>query len=207
MGRAGAEGESGCGMSEKKAKATHIFERDEHEYYTEPQWLDQAIFRDEKFVGSICDPACGSGRVVQAARDAGYIAYGSDIVVRWNGCACVGDFFRWNEIHDNVVCNPPYNVAQEFVERALAFTRRKVVMILPYGFTYGKDRSAWLEMTPLRRVLNVVPRPSMPPGKLIEEGFKPGGGRVDYQVLVWQINYDGKPEHGWLRKGAEEKAA
>lgn len=43
---------------------------------------------------------------------------------------------------------------------------------------------------------------AMPPGHVIDAGQKPGNGTTDYAWFIWQIDYDGKPEIGWLRRDA-----
>jgi hypothetical protein len=99
--------------------------------------------------------------------------------------------------YPNIVSNPPYRKARQFIERALR-EARKSAFLVQYGFLFGAERSAWLRTTPLRRTWILVPRPSMPPGKLILAGMKPGGGRVDYAWLVFERGYNGPPELGWL---------
>jgi hypothetical protein len=59
-------------------------------------------------------------------------------------------------------------------------------------FVFGHERTQWLKTTPLKKVLVLAPRPSMPPGELILAGQKPGGGRIDYIWGVWERGYDGR---------------
>jgi hypothetical protein len=99
--------------------------------------------------------------------------------------------------YPNIVCNPPYRRAREFIERALR-EERKSAFLLQYGFLFGEERSRWLATTPLRKIWFICPRPSMPPGELILKGMKPSGGRVDYVWCVWERDYSGAPEPGWL---------
>jgi hypothetical protein len=183
---------------------SQVWDKDPDDYYTEPEALDESIFAQESFVGEIVDPACGSGRIVRAARAAGYEALGTDKVRRCDECDYVKDFLESDIPRSNFVCNPPFSIADAFIKHALTLAKRKVVMILPARYTFSEKRSRWLATTPLRRVLACVPRPSMPPGRLIEAGMKPGGGKSDFSVLIWQINYDGAPEFGWLRRVAND---
>jgi hypothetical protein len=62
------------------------------------------------------------------------------------------------------------------------------------------NAARWLADTPLARVWLLTPRPSMPPGHVIANGEKPGGGSQDFAWLVWEQGYRGKPELGWLRR-------
>jgi hypothetical protein len=167
------------------------------DFYVEPEWCDDALFKAESFTGPIHDPACGIGRIVESAIKAGYIASGSDIVKR-----SVTRDFEFDYLNDteplhypNIVANPPYRKAREFIERALRESR-KCAFLLQYGFIFGADRSKWLRDSPLKRVWIVTPRPSMPPGELILTGGKPGGGRVDYVWAIWERGFNASP--GWV---------
>lgn len=185
-----------------RARRSHIWAKQGQDWYVEPSWCSDRLFAVERFEGTICDPACGSGRIVTAARAFGLSAHGHDIVDRGFPGTHVADFFAPLAGMINCVSNPPYSQARRFVERALELTERKVAMLMPYGWTYGAVRSRWLQSTPLRRVYFIAPRPPMPPGYIIARGENPKGGRVDYAWFVWLRGYDGAPELGWLRREA-----
>src|ERR1019366_2923182 len=134
------------------ARDAHIWARHPDDFYVEPQWLDKRIFEEIKFFGSVVDPCCGLGRVVEAAVGAGLTARGYDKVKRSSWCSSTEDFMAGGGIFDNIVCNPPFGIAQKFVTLALACSRRKTVMILPARFGWGDDRSRWLERTHPRQI-------------------------------------------------------
>jgi hypothetical protein len=149
-----------------KPKAAHIFARAEHEFYVEPTWCDEALFAAETFSGPIHDPACGTGRIVEVAITAGHAATGSDIVERSDLRDFEFDYLGDTAAlaYPNIVCNPPYRRAREFITKALRES-------LQYGFLFGAERAAWLASTPLERVWVLAPRPSMPPGELVLAGL------------------------------------
>jgi len=167
-----------------------------NEHYVEPPWVSERLFDEEKFIGAIYDPACGFGRVVVSALQAGHKAYGSDKVHRgWDSTP--QDFFLHKSIHDNIVSNPPFDVFQEFTERAMVRARRKVAMIMP---TARLNAARWLMELPLRRIWLLTPRPSMPPGHVLQANGKVGGGKSDYCWLVFEHGFQGEPEMRWLRR-------
>jgi hypothetical protein len=192
-----------------RPRQAHIWDKDRQGFYVEPRWCSERLFAAESFEGPVHDPACGLGRIVESARKAGRAAYGTDLVYRSPACERVADFFTGIFCPANIVCNPPFStperpdMAQRFVTRALEVATRKVAMLVPLPWVGGEARSRWLATTPLARVWVLVPRPSMPPGALIEAGMVPGGGRGDFCWLVWERGFAGKPEMGWLRRGAE----
>jgi hypothetical protein len=191
----------------KRAENSHIWQREEHEHYVEPEWCSRRLFEVEKFEGGILDPACGFGRVVRAARTAGHHAVGSDIEQRAEGFMYALDFLTSDFPHEilmpgvgecaNVVSNPPFNLFRQFAECALAWAPRKVAMI---WLVRTLPAARWLQDTPLAKILYLTPRPSMPPGHVITAGEKPGGGKQDFCWLIWDKAHVGPASVGWLHR-------
>ena len=112
-----------------------------------------------------------------------------------------GDFLKvthpMSDYDISVVCNPPFDHVQEFCEHALDLGATKVAMIC---LVRRLNAAHWLQELPLRRIWLLTPRPSMPPGKWIMAGNKPGGGTQDSCWLVFERGYAGKPEINWLHR-------
>jgi hypothetical protein len=180
----------------------HVWEREANEHYVEPHWCSKRLFQEERFDGAVWDPCCGFGRIPSAAIEAGLPAMGTDILDRgYSEFEGVQDFLTatGNNI-PNIVCNPPFNIAAAFGQRALAQPGIvKVAMIFP---TARLNAAHWLSGTPLLRIWLMTPRPSMPPGHTIAAGDKPGGGKMDFCWLVWRAGYSGEPSVKWLRRDA-----
>lgn len=183
-----------------KAEQSHIWQRQEHEHYVEPEWCSRRLFEVEQFEDPIWDPCCGFGRIVQAAQAAGHIAHGTDIVVRSELHGVPIDFFArdkgWGM---NIVCNPPFKIYKEFALHALQLVPGKVAMIAE---ARRLAAARWLQETPLARIWLLTPRPSMPPGEVIARGEKPGGGKQDFCWLVWDRAHKGPATIGWLHRDA-----
>jgi hypothetical protein len=159
----------------------HIWAPAARDCYVEPEWCSRRLFEAEPFVGEIVDPACGTGRIVTAARAYGHCATGFDL-------ATGNDFLLKTRPFSNVVSNPPYSIFREFAEHALRLARHKVALVFPLARVVA---ARWLEQTPLARIYLLTPRPSMPPGDVILRGEKPQGGRVDFCWLVWSHGHNG----------------
>lgn len=181
-----------------------IWKRDPHEYYVEEHWCSSRLFDEVTFEGTIYDPACGSGRIVRSARAAGHKAYGTDIIRRSSVCRDIYDFRdpwpRGRPKPQNIVSNPPFKISETFVDLALDRCKRRVAMILPHTWLTGDKHSRWLEKKPLRLVLMMTPRPSMPPGHIIEAGHRPTGGKKDFDWFIFEPDYRGDATIGWLRR-------
>ena len=125
-------------------------ERADMDYYaTEPAATDW-LTRIEHFDGPILEPSCGEGHISRQLIRAGYEVVSRDLADR--GYGEVADFLapentRWD---GDIVTNPPYAFAQEFVEKALAIIPegRKVAMFLKLTFLEGKRRAALFENYP-----------------------------------------------------------
>lgn len=178
----------------------HLWERHPEDFYVEPEWCSRRLFEEVLFDGSVLDPACGLGRVVESAHKCGLVAFGADIIARSPICRAEENFFHKCYKVENIVSNPPFSVAEAFTRHALQSVMYKLALLLPSKWLYGYKRSLWLETTPLRTVLALAPRPSMPPGHVIAAGIDPGGGRYDFAWFIWEIGYRGRPELSWLRR-------
>lgn len=125
-------------------------ERQREDYYaTEPK-ATEWLCRLEHFDGKILEPSCGEGRMSRVLKAAGYEVVSRDLVDR--GYGEVADFLaidnqEWN---GNIVTNPPYKYAQEFVEKALSIIPegKRVCMFLKLTFLEGKARRALFRSTP-----------------------------------------------------------
>jgi hypothetical protein len=171
-----------------RPKRAHIFELDPHGCYVEPEGCDTRLFEVESFGAEgalVLDPAAGLGRILQAARAAGYRAIASNIVDRpgrYEGFPfSVCDFLKDSPVRSawSIVCNPPFDHIQEFTERALTIAVFKVAILMPLR---RLPAAHWLKRLPLETLL--TPRLSMPPASYITAGGKPGNGAQDF---IWAV--------------------
>ncbi len=207
-----------------KKKDAHLWVRHPEDYYIEESWCSERLFATEHFEGTIVDPSCGSGRIVLAARahreKAAKVgdkritkALGYDIVKRSKVCnEDLEDFLASDYETDNIVSNPPFGLCAKastknglkedfaYVKKALATAEKKVALLLPLPWLTGADKGEWLRTTPLAKVLIITPRPSMPPGPVIEAGLAPGGGTEDFAWMIWERTHRGPPTLGWLNR-------
>lgn len=193
---------------EKVRKEAHLWQRDTHDWYVEPHECSRALFQRESFEGLVWDPACGFGRIVRQANLLGMKALGTDIVKRGELCESVIDFFSDDALYYarkhtnlNIVTNPPFGRAEDFVLRAIELLKpgQKLAAILPIVWLAGfSSKRSWLPKSPLKRVYPISPRPSMPPGRVILAGQKPGNGTKDYCWLVWEGGFNGHAEVDFL---------
>jgi hypothetical protein len=180
----------------------HIWDRHPQDWYVEPTWTSRRLFELHKFSGSILDPACGMCNIVYSSIAAGYETFAADIVRRHPVYDIeIKDWLEDDGRHwENIVSNPPFRYAESFTKLCLWRARYQVALLLPSKWKHGDTRSRWLESTPLEWIMPITPRPSMPPGTVIEAGQKPGNGIADYCWYIWRHGYQGEPKTKWCRR-------
>jgi hypothetical protein len=197
-------------MPDKKVRKSHIWARHPEDWYVEEQWCSVRLFEEVMFEGLIHDPCCGMGRIIQAARDAGYQTSGADIQNRLKGRGLgkvnftKTSFMTDRKRYDNIVCNPPFKHINEepydFMRWALDHAHFKLAVLVPLKWITSDARTRWLEDTTLREVYILTPRPSMPPGTVLDAGEDPGGGREDFCWCVFESPGKRRPALRWMHR-------
>jgi hypothetical protein len=165
-----------------KKRAQHKQPRVENDWYTENRWASEQLFAQVQFTGPIHDPACGEGRIVMAARRAGYEATGSDLVDRGFGETGVDFPTDWRP-RATLVFNAPYKDNEAFITHGLEVASHAVVAIVRIPFLCGQERFWDLyKPCPPSLVLACSERVNMPPGGI---GADEAGGTSDYAWLAW----------------------
>lgn len=172
-------------------------DRADKDYYaTEPAATDW-LTRIERFDGPILEPSCGEGHISRQLIAAGYDVVSRDLVDR--GYGAVADFLSSENVawKGDIVTNPPYAFAQEFVEKALAIIPdgRKVAMFLKLTFLEGKKRALLFENHPPKRVWVSHARLKCAKNGDFENTI---GSATAYGWFVWEKGWKGKPEIGWF---------
>jgi len=194
------------------------YDREANDWYVEEAWAVHLLveyMQWAKITVHIHDPCCGMGTIPMACRAHGIKATGSDLIDRGFGEAHGerADFMA--EKFDpsimsgaNIIAsNPPFILADDFIRFALAQEKISTICVLlpaGWGHAAGTDkartRHKWLRSLPLALELKIGPRPSMPPGKLILKGIRPGGGKGDFSWWIFRRGHKGLPQSDWLTR-------
>lgn len=171
------------------------YARDENDWYCEPSSTVLALYykmvgRGMLPSGSFHDPCCGGGNIVDTLASVGLLTTGSDLVDRANGRFPVVDFLQDDSQRENIICNPPFKLAVEFVEHGLRVVppHGMVAIVAQAKFLYSQGRFPLFHRLDMDCVIHMSRRPSMPPGKLLAEKGEScrGGGSMDYCWAVWR---------------------
>ena len=173
-------------------RAAVKYPKDAEQWFIEPPSVAEQVFASVDLGGSVIyDPSCGIGTTLNVARKRKFITFGTDIVDRpgrherhgfrrANFLKLTSFPFDPGDRGVSIFCNPPYgkigdvdNMGEAFVVHALDHFRERcehMAFILPIEFMAGQDR--YFDIYEKREpafALICNQRPSMPPGRKVEE--------------------------------------
>ena len=133
-------------------------EREENDYYATDPFAAELLLEVEPNLDNIWECACGEGHLAEVFAKSNKLNKATDLVDR--GYGVVEDFFESNEPYHNgdIITNPPYKYAQEFVEKAIQRidVGRKVCMFLKVLFLESKSRKELFTKYPPTSINNDI---------------------------------------------------
>lgn len=175
-------------------------ERQEHDYYATDPIAVEILLENEKFSEKIWECACGEGHIAKVLEAHGYDVYSSDLIYRGYGDEQSLDFLAYEDeqnIDEDIVTNPPYKFAQEFVEKALGIIAEghKVAMFLKLQFLEGKSRKEMFKKYPPKVIYVSSSRLNCAKNGEFE---KYPSSAVAYAWFVWEKGFKGDPIIKWV---------
>lgn len=182
-------------------------ERVENDFYATPMSAVEAILKEINIKGSILEPAAGQGHISKVLKTyyPNSEIVSTDLIQREDrfGIYIKGkiDFltYQFNRKFDNVITNPPFNLAQEFISRALDLANDKVIMFAKIQLLEGNKRRAMFENSPLKYVYVFSKRVNpLRNGEELDEKGKPWASTMCFAWFIWEHGYKGEPMVRWL---------
>jgi len=131
------------------------WERETNDYYATPEIAVKKLLEKEMLFPFILEPACWEWHISKVLEWYGKKVLSSDLIDRWYGeqIDFLSDSFMDNW-HWDIITNPPFSMAQEFVEKSLSIIRdnRKVCMLLRIQFLEGVKRNKFFRENPPKKV-------------------------------------------------------
>lgn len=171
-------------------------ERDADDFYPTPAYAVEELLKREIFIGNIWECACGEGDISQVLKKAGYEVISTDLIDRGYGEQI--DFLKSNIIADNIITNPPYKIALDFVLKAKKQSKKKIAMFLKTVWLESESRYDMFQDKefPLKTIYQFSKRVT-----LYKSGIKmKNSGMIAYAWYVWDKEYKGKPTVDWILK-------
>lgn len=177
--------------------------RNKSDFYPTPPSATNALLDREIFVGNIWEPACGMGDISKELIKRSYLVNSSDLndygygIPGKNFLNTNGLFADKFDMVDNIITNPPFNLALEFVEQSKKYANRKIAMFLKTAFLEGGKRYDMFqdEHFPLKKVYQFSKRVNFG----IHAGTHKNGGMIPFAWFVWDRDYKGKPYIEWIK--------
>ncbi len=174
-----------------RINSTYTMEERGDDFYATPACAVQALMKIEKLPKVICDPCVGDGAIVDVLAAAGHVVSGLDIKDRgWPGTV-IADYLPAPGPFGAIVTNPPYKLAFEFIQKAVADGCPYIAFLLRTNFLEGQKRKPFFEKHPPTRVWIASARlPMMHRGGWT--GRK-AGSNATYAWFVWQAGAPRRP--------------
>ena len=167
--------------------------RKKSDFYETPYSLTEHLFEREDFDKdlSVCEPACGDGAIVDILNK-----HWTDRVFSYDQ---EKDFLKEKDKYDYIVTNPPFSLAQEFIQQARKVARKKFAFLLPLSYLHGKKRYDEIFTSDIYKLktVYVFTRYPMLGDKLRKDG-KYKTGMMVYAWYVFESTYTGKPTIEWI---------
>ena len=185
----------------KRKYPTAKSDRAENDYYATDPLAAHLLLEREGFSQNVWECASGENHLADVFRHYGYTVRTSDIVKR-TPTTEVLDFLDCNVQHwdGDIITNPPYTNAQEFVEKALSVVSEghKVAMFLRLQFLEGLHRYDLFKENPPKVVY--VSSKRIRCGK--EGEFNTSSSSIiAYAWFVWEKGYKGGTSIEWINHG------
>ena len=180
-------------------------EREAHDYYaTEPKAVE-LLLEQEQFAPYVWECACGEGHMAKVLEQHGYNVLATDVVDRGYGVGGV-DFLTVakedieEDVPRDIITNPPYKYAREFVEHALDISKdgAKIAMFLKLTFLEGQKRRLLFDKSPPKTVYVSSSRLQCAKNGDFET-YKAGTGTaIAYAWFIWQKGHYGPTQIKWF---------
>lgn len=173
--------------------------RVENDFYATHPDSTTALLEVEEIIYPALEPACGEGHISKLL--SGEVdSY--DLIDRGYGISGVDflDPIYFEKTYETVITNPPFNLFQEFVEKALNVATKKVIMFGKLQALEGQKRATFLEKTPLKYVYVFKKRQQpLRDGKETDQiTGKKMSSTMAFAWYVWEIGYKGEPIIRWI---------
>lgn len=174
-----------------------------NDYYATDPMAVELLLQEEKFTHNVWEPAVGGGNIAAVLSKHGYNVKCSDIIDRGYPNTEIINFLdlyydeRTKEYqYGDIITNPPYKYAKEFVETALNISDdgTKIAMLLKLTFLEGKARKNVFLRHPPIRIFVFSSRISCGKNGI----FNKKDNAVAYAWFVWEKGYKGDPAIKWI---------
>lgn len=170
----------------------NLGQRRKSDFYETPYSMTQQLLDHEPFAPEkiTLEPACGDGAILRVLHSNRFAAWGYDAET---------DFLQETRSVDQIITNPPFSLALDFILRAKYVARDKFAFLLPLSYLHGKERLDRVYSDcdfPLARVHVFCRYPML--GDPLRADGKYSTGMMVYAWFVWERSHEGDPTIRWI---------
>jgi len=164
------------------------------DFYPTPTWATNALLENERFDGDVWECACGDGAMSEVIKSHGYNVYSSDLYDRGYGESGI-DFILMNRKFDNIITNPPFHSAEQFVSSGIRNANKKIALLLRLAFLESAGRQLRIfNLNPPTKVWVFSERITFYPKGAVRKG----SGTTAYAWFVWDKSQMRDTQLCWL---------
>ena len=176
-------------------------QRHPEDFYPTHPAITKMLLDREELDGNIWEPACGRGDMSQVFIDNGYDVLSTDLIDRGYGEGGI-DFLADDQISrfgsvDNIITNPPFKFALDFVLQAKKIARKKICILNETMFLDGIKRyEMWMDKEfPLKTMYQFSGRVVFRKNEVADQSQS---GLIPWAWFVFEKGYTGKPTIDWI---------
>lgn len=178
-------------------------ERQAEDYYATVPIATELLMQLEQFDKNIWECACGEGHISKVLETHGYDVTSTDLVNRGYGVGGIDFLTTTEQWNGDIITNPPYSMAKEFVEHAmkLIVDGHKVAMFLKLTFLEGQARKPLFDKYPPKTIWVSTSRLGCAKNgefKTDKNGNLKADSAVCYCWFIWEKGFNGHPEIRWF---------
>lgn len=167
------------------------------DFFPTPREAIDALLDREIFEGAVFEPAAGEGHISVRLMARGYDVISTDLVDRGFCEAKIDFLMEYKPRAPNILTNPPFKLADDFIKKALQLADKKVAMFLPLSYLSGQARKKEIfDIEPPARVYVFSWRVQLK--RAGWDGGQGGGGMMNFCWMVWDKDHKGPTEIHWI---------
>ena len=175
-------------------------EREVNDFYATDPIAATLLIQNYKLNNSLWECSAGEGHLSKVFEDNGYSVKSTDLIDRGYGQTGIDFLTQTGKFDGDIVTNPPYSLANQFVYKALELVNEgnNVCMFLKVLFLEGKARKKLFEEYPPKLILISSSRITCAKNADFDGMKRSGGSAVAYAWYCWEKGYKGDTIVKWI---------
>ena len=165
-------------------------------YATDPR-AAQDLLDVEEFSDTVWECAVGKGHIANVLKDNGYKVIATDLIDRGYPDTEEKNFFDYKENDKDIITNPPFKLAQKFLEHAqeISSNGTRIAFFLKLTWLEGKARGKMFKKYPPKYIYVFSSRRGCARGGDFD---KYSSSAVAYCWYIWEVGEHTEPIIRWI---------